>query len=172
MAATQMQCRLVMSIPLIPVGLAFIGSFFVSESPRWLMTKGRSEEARSVLSKLRGLESIDPALEEEIARMQAVIPPKDLDRVSTISLVKEIFRVRTYRNRFLLSTFMQTVAQWSGGNGITYYIVTVCLLLSTSYSLLRSMLTNSRSSNTPASPAKTPPSSPPALTASSSFSSQ
>jgi hypothetical protein len=48
------------------------------------MTKRRSEEARSVLSKLRGLESIDPALEEEIARMQAVIPPKDLDRVSTI----------------------------------------------------------------------------------------
>jgi len=78
MAATQMKYCLVMSIPLIPVGLAFISSFFVSESPRWLLAKGRSEEAGSALSKLRGLESIDPALEEEMTRMQAIIPPKAL----------------------------------------------------------------------------------------------
>jgi len=50
----------------------------VSESPRWLLAKGRSEEAGSALSKLRGLESIDPALEEEMTRMQAIIPPKAL----------------------------------------------------------------------------------------------
>lgn len=36
--------------------------------------------------------------------------------------MKEIATNTSYRKRFLLGAAMQTVAQWSGGNGITYYI--------------------------------------------------
>ncbi|CAG9949471.1 unnamed protein product [Clonostachys rosea f. rosea IK726] len=35
----RMQYRLVQAIPLIPVGLALVGSFFLSDTPRWLASK-------------------------------------------------------------------------------------------------------------------------------------
>ena len=37
--------------------------------------------------------------------------------------------IPTYRRRFVLAVAMQTIAQWSGGNGITYYIPSVRLVL-------------------------------------------
>jgi hypothetical protein len=60
MPPTRTQYRVVQAVPLIPVGLAFIASFFLAESPRWLASQDRPQEARSTLAKLRGLEINDP----------------------------------------------------------------------------------------------------------------
>lgn len=38
------------------------------------------------------------------------------------TIAKEIWINVSYRKRFLLGITMQTIAQWTGGNGITYYI--------------------------------------------------
>lgn len=45
-----------------------------------------------------------------------------MSETSNWAIAKEIWTEPSYRKRFLLATAMQTVAQWSGGNGITYYI--------------------------------------------------
>ncbi|KAL4919632.1 hypothetical protein BDW62DRAFT_209583 [Aspergillus aurantiobrunneus] len=55
-------------------------------------------------------------------RLQVRIKEQILGDASTWTIFKEIATCASYRKRFLLGVLMQTVAQWSGGNGITYYI--------------------------------------------------
>ena len=127
MAPTRMQYRLVQAIPLIPVGAAFFGTFFIKESPRWLAARDRSEEAMDALAFYRGasINSAEVAVEVEEIRDQLSAQSQSLKGVSIGTRVKEIIHVPTYRKRMVLALTMQTVAQWSGGNGITYYIPTV-----------------------------------------------
>lgn len=127
MAATRAQYRLVQAIPLIPVGFAFLGSFFIMDTPRWLASKGRTDEAMRSLSRLRNLsvtESEDSRVQYELQDILHDYQSKEqvLKESSFFKIVKDIATTPTYRERFLLGAFMQTVAQWSGGNGITYYI--------------------------------------------------
>ena len=56
--------RWMLGLALIPsIGL-LIGIFFMPESPRWLLTKGKEEKARRVLSKMRGGEQVDQEVKE------------------------------------------------------------------------------------------------------------
>jgi hypothetical protein len=134
MASTTTQWRVVQAIPLIPVGAAFIGSFFLTDTPRWLASKDRVEEALEALSKLRQSDKADQTLsiEYQEIREEIMLRQQDLRGVGIVTIIKEILTTSTYRKRFLLGITMQTVAQWSGGNGITYYIPTVRLLHSLS----------------------------------------
>lgn len=110
----------------MPIGLAFIASFFLTDTPRWLASEERPEEARAALARLR---NTDPATTEfsigeeyaEILR-QCQVKEQQLKEVSTWDVIKEVVTVPRYRERLLLGLTMQLVAQWSGGNGITYYI--------------------------------------------------
>lgn len=124
MAPTRTQYRLVQAIPLIPVGIAFICSWWMDDTPRWLASQDRYEEALAALGRLRGSTSTDPSIKEEFEQIEAQRREKvaDLAAAPLKSIIKEIATVPTYRSRFLLVMTMQTVAQWSGGNGITYYI--------------------------------------------------
>ena len=127
MEATRAQYRLVQAIPLIPVGVAFLGSFTLKESPRWLAAKDRHEEAQASLSYYRGTktDSIDVSFEAAEIRDQLSQRQQTLAGVPVTTLIKEVLTVPTYRRRLALSITMQCVAQWSGGNGITYYIPNV-----------------------------------------------
>jgi hypothetical protein len=124
MVVSNVQYRLVQSIPLIPVGIAFICSFFLSDTPRWLASEDRGDEALQVLAHLRRSAKNDDRLSDEYEDVQEQIRMRQqsLSGVPIWTIIREIASISTYRNRFLLGITMQTVAQWSGGNGITYYI--------------------------------------------------
>ncbi|RDW95172.1 hypothetical protein BP5796_00935 [Coleophoma crateriformis] len=124
MPATSEQYRVVMAIPLVPVGIAFICSFFLSDTPRWLASKDQGEKALDILVRLRRSGRNNPSVIAEYDEILEQIHGSNqtLKNVPIMSILKEIATVSTYRERFLLGCTMQTVAQWSGGNGITYYI--------------------------------------------------
>ena len=124
MSPSREQYRIVLGVPQVPVGLAFIASFFLSDTPRWLASHNRSQDAMAVLARLRNSTVEDLDVVKEYDSIQADIEEKNqvLANTSTWTIVKEVATVPTYRKRFLLGLAMQTVAQWSGGNGITYYI--------------------------------------------------
>ncbi|KAE8355350.1 general substrate transporter [Aspergillus coremiiformis] len=127
MAPTRTQYRLVQSIPLIPVGMAFIASYIVPETPRYLVSKQRPDEGRAALARLRGKAISDPDLEAEFALITSQVRSKanDLATVTHWTAFKETQTNPNYRQRFWLVIAMQTIAQWTGGNGITYYISTI-----------------------------------------------
>jgi len=53
------------AVQLIPAGLLFIGCFFIPESPRWLLSKGRREEGMKILCWIRQLDRSDTYMVEE-----------------------------------------------------------------------------------------------------------
>ena len=124
MAPTREQYRLVQSIPLIPTGIAFFASYIVPETPRYLVSKNRPDEGRAILARLRGKDISDPDVEEEFNSIDAQMRAKaaDLASISHWQAFKETQSNPNYRQRFWLLMAMQTIAQWTGGNGITYYI--------------------------------------------------
>lgn len=48
----------------IPSLLQFCGFFFMPESPRWLLGKGRDNKAKSVLEKIRGTTDVTTEIED------------------------------------------------------------------------------------------------------------
>jgi len=80
------------------------------------------------LSKLRGrlaeTEHDNPEVRQEYAEIltQCQAKEQQLKGSSFWDIAKDIARNPSFRERFFLGAVMQTVAQWSGGNGITYYI--------------------------------------------------
>lgn len=117
---TRTQYRLVQSIPLIPTGIAFFLSFFVPESPRYLISRGYHAEARAILARLRRKPISDPNVETEFDEINAQL--REQVSVSYWTAFEETQTNPNYRQRFWLFMTMQTVAQWTGGNGITYYV--------------------------------------------------
>jgi sugar porter (SP) family MFS transporter len=123
MAQSRAQWQIVQAIPLIPVGFAFLSSFLIPESPRWLASRGRHDECIAAIARLRGLSCDDPALmaEHERIELEANVLV-EMTNTSIVATAKECFTVPSLRSRYFLAVAMHTIAQWTGGNGITYYI--------------------------------------------------
>lgn len=127
MATTQTQYRLVQAVPLIPVGIAYGLSYLCPETPRYLVSKHLHQEGLEALACLRGKAIDDPKITKEFAIIDARERERatDLASVSHWTIFKETQTNPNYRQRFWLLIAMQTIAQWTGGNGITYYVTTI-----------------------------------------------
>ncbi|KAH7355657.1 putative MFS quinate transporter [Pyrenochaeta sp. MPI-SDFR-AT-0127] len=123
MSPSRSQWQIVQAVPLIPVGIAFAASFLIPESPRWLASRGRHEESINALARLRGLSRDEPFLVVEHNRVELEANSLiEMKSASILATAKECFTIPNLRNRYFLAVAMHTVGQWTGGNGITYYI--------------------------------------------------
>lgn len=127
MVITRTQYRLVQAVPLIPVGIAYGLSYLCPETPRYLVSKQLRQQGLDVLARLRGKAIDDPEITKEFAIIDARERERatDLASVSHWTIFKETQTNPNYRQRFWLLIAMQTIAQWTGGNGITYYVTTI-----------------------------------------------
>ncbi len=95
---------------LIPSLLFLVGLYFVPRSPRWLMTKGREEEALNVLSKIHGTE----IAKAEINEIRNSI--NDADKKDKVSLfVKPLLAI------VVIGTILSALQQFTGINAVLYY---------------------------------------------------
>lgn len=98
--------------------LVLVGSYWLPESPRWLISKDRHEEAEKVLKRLRK-STIDPSIvQKELVQMQDQISwEKQHEETSLIS----IWRKPSYRKRLILGCLTHIGQQICGISAINYY---------------------------------------------------
>ncbi|MFZ0663624.1 MAG: sugar porter family MFS transporter [Acidobacteriaceae bacterium] len=95
----------------VPGALFFLGIFALPESPRWLMMRGRRDQATKVLTKLRGNPEVVKREEEEIAE-QLRIPQRGWHM---------FLQNKNFRRSVGLGVVLQIVQQFTGMNVVMYY---------------------------------------------------
>lgn len=118
------------SVHIIFAGLILILSVFQSESPRFLVMKGRSVQATKVLARLRQQPEDSDYIVREIAAIEAA-REHELESVnnSFLGTCKELFLNKSNLYRLYLASMVQILAQWSGAGSITLYAVDLFALL-------------------------------------------
>jgi hypothetical protein len=73
MAPSHKQWIIPFAVQLIPAGLLLIGAFWLRESPRWLLSKNKREQALKNLSWIRNLPADDIYIVEEVALIDGAL---------------------------------------------------------------------------------------------------
>ncbi|KAB8258837.1 general substrate transporter [Aspergillus pseudonomiae] len=116
-ASTEFSWRFPLAFQNIPGLILIAGIWFLDESPRWLMEKDRYEEAKTVLTRLRG--NASPGLVElEFCEIRDVI---DADRAAGNTSWRTIVTKPSWRRRLILGCGVQAFGPLSGINVINYY---------------------------------------------------
>ncbi|KAM0790229.1 hypothetical protein ACM66B_005541 [Microbotryomycetes sp. NB124-2] len=110
-------------VQFFPAAILGIAMFFVPETPRFLMFKGKHEEAQRVLVKLRNLPLEHPYLQWELKQTQAQVEAEELVRNgdNEWTLVKQLFKSRGHRYRTLLGMGLIMLKTFSGVQAVNYY---------------------------------------------------
>ena len=106
--------RYMLAVAAIPAIMLFVGMLSMPESPRWLISKGRGEEAHEVLLQVRPKERADAEF-EAIAEVAAVE-----ERATSMSL-SEALGVLWIRKLIIIGTGIAVIQQLTGINSIMFY---------------------------------------------------
>ncbi|KAI0635596.1 general substrate transporter [Trametes polyzona] len=114
------QWRLPLGLQLAPAFLLLVGAQFMPRSPRWLLERGRDDEAHAVVRKLHGCRTPEQEKEAdaEFVEMQETI--KAERRVRSRSL-RDLWATRGMLRRTLVAVGVQVFGQFSGINVINYF---------------------------------------------------
>ncbi|KPV74696.1 uncharacterized protein RHOBADRAFT_53652 [Rhodotorula graminis WP1] len=119
----------------IPIGIQFawglilgIGLFFLPDSPRYFVKRGKLDKARDVLVRLRGQPADSKLVEVELAEIvanaeaEARAMPTDTWFGSWAACFSgSVFDSSSNLRRTILGTSLQMMQQWTGVNFIFYY---------------------------------------------------
>jgi sugar porter (SP) family MFS transporter len=125
MAPSHRQWIIPFAVQLIPAGLLLMGAFWIKESPRWLFTKGRREQAIQNLCWIRNLPADDLYIVEELAAIDAQL---EYERVHVGAGFWKPFAALKQPKvlwRFFLGGMLFLWQNGSGINAINYYSPTV-----------------------------------------------
>lgn len=93
---------------------------FIPESPRWLITKDRHEEAYGILAKYHAEgDHNSEFVKAEFAHMQTTI---QIEMEHSKSSWGDLIRTEGMRRRMLISAMLGLFTQWSGNTLISYYL--------------------------------------------------
>jgi sugar porter (SP) family MFS transporter len=126
MAPSHRQWIIPFAIQLIPAGLLFAGVWFIVESPRWSILRGKREKGVKDLCWLRNLPAEHVYMQEEIFAIDNAIEHQR----STVGLgfwqpFKAVYNDRKVTYRFLIGGSLFLWQNATGINAINYYSPTV-----------------------------------------------
>lgn len=110
--------RMMFYVGVIPAAILLLGMFFLPETPRWLMQKGREAESRAILERI---ESAD-MLEQELKKINAEIE-KDKDRTGWRELLQPWMKTPLF-----IAISIMFFQQFVGINTVIYYSPKIFLM--------------------------------------------
>jgi MFS family permease len=114
-----LQWRIPLAIPCVISMMLMATTFYFPESPRWLVRKGRTDEARASLSAFKQLELNDPEVSAELAGIEFALEENGRGAAK----FTDIFTMGPDKlfYRFSLCIFLQFLQQMCGSNLISTY---------------------------------------------------
>ncbi|XP_039990048.1 proton myo-inositol cotransporter-like isoform X8 [Xiphias gladius] len=113
--------RYMLGLSILPAVLQFVGFFFLPESPRWLLQKGRSQEAHQVLSQIREGQAVD----EEYDAIRTSIEEEEKETGGGGLVIFRILSHGPTRRALIVGCGLQMFQQLSGINTVMYYSATI-----------------------------------------------
>ncbi|KAF3933784.1 hypothetical protein ABW20_dc0101103 [Dactylellina cionopaga] len=115
--------QLSLAMQCMPAVLLFFGMLLCDESPRFLATKDRWEDATAILTKVRMLPEADPYIQAELSEIHGQL---DFERgiiagASYWARLRNMLIVAGNRKRALLSIALMVWQQLTGTNAINFY---------------------------------------------------
>lgn len=111
--------RIPFGFQLVPAGIMVFGLLTVRESPRWLASFGRHEEAVRNLAYLRREDIDSESVLDEMAEIEAAIMEEQEARRGLG--LKEAFFGKGNLIRFVIGFVIFLLQQWGGQNSVNYY---------------------------------------------------
>lgn len=126
-ASSNKQWQFTFGFQLVPSALLIIFMLFQPESPRWLCERGRIDDARKVLSRIRNVPIEHPYLTYEIERIQAQLEGELQITNGSHSLMSKIRVIGDASNwrRLAYGVALMWFQNFSGINALNYYSPTI-----------------------------------------------
>lgn len=114
-------------------GIIFVLSFFNRESPRYLIKKGKVDQARTNLARIRGLNGESDYVKKELAEIENQLAEEEEATLGQgwLGYLKEMFLMPNNFYRIYVGLGSQLLSQWSGAQSITIYAPDFFALLGT-----------------------------------------
>ncbi|KAI3607076.1 mfs monosaccharide [Moniliophthora roreri] len=136
---SQVRWRFPIAFQIIPIIVFMIALRWMPESPRWLVKAGRTDEAKSVLRRLRSNSGTLSAPDENGVKGHGSADVEFLSIVDVVKLEQKHSKMNSYWNMFWgigsgdlhiarrvqLSIWLQIIQEWVGIAAITVYAPTI-----------------------------------------------
>ncbi|KAJ3574871.1 hypothetical protein NPX13_g4225 [Xylaria arbuscula] len=119
-----LQWRLPLAVSLALAVTVLVSIFFLPESPRWLVSVGKTQEATNNLAALKNLPEDDPAIHTEIAQIESAVEGVSVQKASLMEMFSKDDNERMFY-RFCLCFALQFFQQACGGTLISVYASTI-----------------------------------------------
>ncbi|VDI17127.1 MFS transporter, SP family, solute carrier family 2 (myo-inositol transporter), member 13 [Mytilus galloprovincialis] len=114
--------RYMLGIAGVPSIIQFVGFFFLPESPRYLVNKGKVEEARKILEKLRDSSNVDNEMRDI---EKSVKESREFEQSNVFATIGKMLGNQPVRKALLLGCLMQFFQQLCGINTVIYYSASI-----------------------------------------------